>query len=50
MQFNVYQRLGQALGYHLVSWNIGELNPFSSNFITNIIMLDIDIFCLSMKD
>lgn len=43
------QRLCQAVSYHLAGRDVGELDPLSRNFVTDIMMLNINVFGSSVE-
>lgn len=49
MEFDMVQRLRQAVSYHLAGRDVGELDPLSRNFVTDIMMLDINVFGLGVE-
>ncbi len=50
VELDVCQGLREAVGYHLVSWNVEELDSSCSHLVTDVVMLDIDMFCPGVKD
>lgn len=43
MKSDMRQGLGQAVYNHLLGWNVREFNPFRSYFITDVMMLDVNM-------
>ena len=50
VELDVCQGLPEAVSNHLISWNVGELDSSCSHLVTDVVMLDIDMFCLGVED
>lgn len=50
VKFCIHQKLDQAIGNHFVSEYVGDVNFSSSYLVLDIVMLDIDMFCLRVED
>ena len=50
VELEVCQGLREAVGHHLVSWNVGELDSSCSHLITDVVVLDIDMLRLGVED
>lgn len=50
MESDVRQGLCQAVCNHLLGWIVGELDPFRSHSVTDVVVLEVDVFCPRMKD
>lgn len=50
MEFDVRQGLCQAVCNHLLSWNVRELDSFRGHFVTDIVMLDVNMLCSGVED
>lgn len=47
---DICQEIYKAIGNHLVNWNIGKLNSSCSYLITNVVVLDINMFCPGIQN
>ncbi len=50
VELDVCQGLREAVSNYLVSWNVGKLDSSCSHFVTDVVMLDIDILRPGVKD
>lgn len=50
MKSDMHQGLGQAICNYLLDENVGEFNLFGSYFIIDVIMLNVNMFCLEVED
>ena len=50
MEFCVRQRLGQAVGDHLVSGYVGEVDSSSSHLVSYLVVLNVNILRLRVED
>lgn len=50
VELNICQGFCKIVDNHLISWNIRKLNSSYFYFITNIVVLNINILCLKMQD
>lgn len=46
MEFDVGQGFYQVIYNHLFGRNVEEFDPFQSYFITDVVMLNVDMLCL----
>lgn len=40
----------QPIGNYLGSWNVLEVDPPSSHFVTDVVVLDVNVLCSSMVE
>ena len=50
VEFNVGQCLCKAIGNHLISWYVRKYDSLCSYFITNVVVLNIDMFCTKVEN
>lgn len=50
MEFGIYQKLDRAVGSELVNGHVYEIDSIISYLISNVVVLDIDMFGIKMKD
>lgn len=50
VEFCIRQKLGQAVSNHLVNGHIGKVNSSNSYFVSDVMVLDIDVLCLRIED
>lgn len=50
MKFCVRQRLSQAIGNHLISGHVSEVDFSSSYLVPDVVVLDVDMLHLRVKD
>ncbi len=50
VELDVCQGLREAVGHHLVSGNVEELDSSFYHLVTDVLVLDIDILCLGVED
>ena len=50
MELRVCKGFCQPIGNDLGSWDVLEINPPSSHFVTDLVVLDVNVLCSSMVD
>lgn len=50
VEFDISQCFCKAVGNHLISWNVGQLDSLCSHLIADVVVLNVSVFCLRVED